>query len=375
MRVVHIITGLGIGGAEMMLYKFIANSDLSQNAFSVISLTDKGAIGSRLEALGVPVFSLGLRRFPSPYRFLKLCQLIRKLNPDIVQTWLYHADLIGGGAAKISCSAPVIWNIHNGVINNNDKLTTRAIAKISAWISGLIPTYIVYVASSSCIFHTKYGYCGDISRVIPNGFDTSIFFHNPDSGNRFRDTLGIKEDAIVIGLIARYDPQKDHHNLLLAVKALISKYSNLKVVLCGDRIDSENTELISAIERNGLVNVCYLLGRQGDIPMVINSCDIVASSSCSEAFPLVVGEAMSCCVPCAVTDVGDSAFLVGDTGRVVPPHDPNALALALDELILLGRDGRRELGGKARQRILDKFSLHSVIREYNRLYTAAVDDL
>jgi glycosyltransferase involved in cell wall biosynthesis len=285
-----------------------------------------------------------------------------------VQTWLYHSDLLGGLATKISNNIPVIWSIHNGKLNTNDKITTRIIAKLCAVLSTYIPSKIVYVAKSSQLFHTMYGYNKTNAVIIPNGFDNEQFCPDIAIRQQTRDELGLNNSHTAIGLIARYDQQKDHVNFLKAAKILLQKHENVRFVMCGDKISIDNKELINIINDYSIVNYCMLLGRRSDVSNIINACDIVASSSCSEAFPLVVGEAMSCGVPCAVTDVGDSAWIVGDTGRVVPPRDPEALATAWAQLIEIGPDLRNELGMKARQRIIDNFSLNAVVKQYERLY-------
>ena len=180
--------------------------------------------------------------------------------------------------------------------------------------------------------------------------------------------LHIAPDTVVIGLIARFDAQKDHANFLKAVKLFVDVYQNVAFIMCGDKINEANAFLTQMLYEFGIAKYCILLDRRDDVPQLMNACDIITSSSYSEAFPLVIGEAMSCAVPCVVTDVGDSSWIVGSTGLVVPPRDPKALANAWIELINIGKKRRSALGTEARKRICHHFSLAAIVQRYQNLY-------
>jgi glycosyltransferase involved in cell wall biosynthesis len=216
--------------------------------------------------------------------------------------------------------------------------------------------------------HTDVGYASDKMIVIPNGFDLNSFKPDREARLSVRGELGIPEDAFIIGSVARFDPQKDHGNFIKAAAILRADVPNVNFVLCGDGIIYDNAELTQWIDTKGLREHVHLLGRREDIPGVINALDIVSSTSFSEGFSNAVGEAMACGVPCVVTDVGDSAFIVGDTGRVVPPKDPAALALAWRDLIEMDEEARRRLGDEARRRIEKSFNLPIITRRYEDLY-------
>ncbi len=139
-------------------------------------------------------------------------------------------------------------------------------------------------------------------------------------------------------------------------------------MLCGDAVHWENHELVGWIDAAGIRERCHLLGRREDIPRLNAALDLASSSSCGEGFPNVIGEAMACGVPCVVTDVGDSALIVGDTGRVVPPKNPEALAGAWRELIERGPEQRHQLGAAARCRVGKHYSLQAIVAQYEKLY-------
>ena len=142
----------------------------------------------------------------------------------------------------------------------------------------------------------------------------------------------------------------------------------VRFILAGTEVEPSNRELMNLISSLGLEPSVRLLGRRNDIPEITAALDIASSSSYGEGFSNAIGEAMSCGVPCVVTDVGDSAWIVGDTGKVVPPRDPTALANALRELVNMGAVARRALGERARQRVVENFSLEAVVRQYEDLY-------
>lgn len=368
-NLVHIITGLHTGGAEMMLYKAVASADRSRFSVSVVSMLPEGPVAEKLKALGVPVFSLGMKRsLPNPICIYTLRRYLRQNRADIVQTWMYHANLLGGLAARLA-GVPCVWGIHHSNLSPEvNRPRTMAVAKICASLSGTVPAKIVCCAQKALELHADIGYRRDKMLVIPNGFDLRDFRPSPESRAIFRRELGLPEDAFLIGMVGRYDPQKDHANFLLAAKYFTETSRDAHFVLCGDGLAWENEELVSKMPPLAKRRT-HLLGRRGDIPAINAALDIAAlSSSDGEAFPNVVGEAMACEIPCVVTDVGDSAVIVGDTGKVVPPRDARALSDAWGELYDMSADARIILGKRARARICDNFDITEIVLCYEKLY-------
>jgi len=369
-RILHIITGLRLGGAEVMLHRLLQASDLNECSHEVVSLKDLGEIGERLQQLGIPTHALGMSRVPNPMKLVRLVQYIKQTRPAVVQTWMYHANLLGGLAARLAGDAKVVWGIHSGALNPaQTRRTTLWIVALCAKLSHWIPDRIVAVSRTSRNHHVATGYDARKFIVLPNGFDLKQYKPDPDARREVRKELDLDPEAVVIGLIARIDPVKDHLNFVRAAALLGKRQPRARFLLCGDGTTPANRELFAAIRETGLLDRFRLLGRRDDVPRIMNSLDVgTLCSSSGEAFPLVVGEAMACGVPCVVTDLGDCAHIVGDTGRVVPPRNPEALARAWEDLVRLGPEDRRRLGLEARHRIETRFSLSRVAAQYAAVY-------
>lgn len=376
MKVLHVITGLGTGGAETMLYRLVSRIDRATFESEVISLIDIGPIGQKIQALGVSVRALGMcPGVPNPLAVLQLAYWLQQDPPQVIQTWMYHADLVGGLAARLAGRIPVAWGIRHSTFEPQTTKritiwTAMACARLSRWL----PARIVCCSEASRRTHAQLGYAADKMVVIPNASDLAVFRPDPAARQSVRQELGIPEKAPLIGLVARFHPQKDHRNFVQAAARLHACVAESHFLLCGDGITWENPELAEWIEAAGIQSQCHLLGRREDIPRLTAAVDIATiSSSYGEGFPNVIGEAMACGVPCVVTDVGDSAIIVGETGVVVPPKDPQALAAGWSQLLLdMSREERLQLGFAARQRILERYSLGKIVEQYERLYKSLV---
>jgi glycosyltransferase involved in cell wall biosynthesis len=371
MKVVHIITALHAEGAQMMLYNLLCRMERSRFDSAVISLSNRGRMADKLAGITVPVYPINMKPgLPTPAAVLRLIRKIRQIKPDVIQGWMYHGNLAAQlGAALGPLRVPVLWNIRGShYVLKDEKPLTAATIWVNAKLSGL-PAKIINNSAASALGHEqKLGYRPDKRVVIPNGFDTSTFSPSIEARHSVRAELGLANEDLIIGMVARYDPLKDHIGFLNAAALLLKKDPNVHFLLVGRGIDNSNVALSSPIAELGIREQLHLLGERSDIPRLLASLDIATLSSYSEGFPNVVGEAMSCGVPCVVTDVGDSAWLVGNTGLVVPPRDPNALAAAWLELIQMSADNRQKLGQCARQRVLDNFSIDEIARQYEAIY-------
>ena len=375
LRVAHVITGLGLGGAETMLYQMLANLEQESHPSLVISLGDGGYFAERIRRLDIPVKTLNLQpAFPNPLKIRQLRDWLRDFQPDLVQTWMYHADLIGGLAARLAGQTPVVWGIHNSTLDSNLITPTHFVRWVSARISKRLPTAIIACSVRAQEVHVQLGYPSEKMILIPNGFDLQQFKPNPKFRRDVRNELGIAKTAIVIGMVARFHPQKDYPNFIEAAGLLSATRSDLHYLLCGEGVSSENKRLISWLRKAGLSDHVHLLGLRNDIPRLLNAMDLFTlSSAFGEAFPLVVGEAMATGLPSVVTDVGDSAFLVDRTGLAVPPKEPHALAEAWNKMLAMPLQKRRELGKAARKRIKDHYGIDKITRDYYASYRNLID--
>ncbi|MBB6285316.1 glycosyltransferase family 4 protein [Geobacillus subterraneus] len=368
-RLIHLITGLNAGGAEMMLYNLLSKINREKFDVKVISLTDVGPVGEKIKKLRVPVMGLGMKRgVPNPFFLLKLAMILKKEKPDILQTWMYHSDLLGLLAGKLAGTHRIVWGIHHSNLNpeSNKKLTIK-VAQMCARLSGMTDK-IVCCSESSFNVHSKIGYNSEKMVVIPNGFDIGRFLPDVIAKKRLKDELSISENSYIIGLVARWDPLKDHYNFVQAAKIVAVNVPNVHFVLCGDDITTQNKTLISWIKEANVEQSFHLLGRREDVNKIMPAFDLLVSSSKGEAFSNVLGEAMACEVPCVVTDVGDSAYIVGDTGFVVPPEKPDLLAEAIIQFLNLSKNEREHLGKLARERVQNYFSLDLIVKKYEEVY-------
>jgi len=374
-RVCHIITGLYTGGAEMMLLKLLSATDRDHFEPSVISLIDRGALGKRIAALDIPVESLGMvRGRPGPTALARLWRTIRRLRPTVLQGWMYHGNLAASLAAGFGGNPPVLWNVRQTLYGlGAEKPLTRAAIRLSARVSGS-PAYIVYNSRLSAEQHEAAGFRRERRVIVPNGFDGPAFGVTDARRRQARLDFGLADDALAIGLAARAHPMKDHGNFLRAAALLAEQRPEARFLLAGRGVDEDNAELLGLMGQLGLARRVSLLGEQQDMRAFYAALDIAAlSSAWGEGFPNVLGEAMAAGLPCAATDVGESADIIGETGRIVPPQDPAALAAALAGLAELGRDGRRRLGTRARERVLNRYALPTVATRYEQLYRGAVE--
>lgn len=373
MRILHLISSLGVGGAETMLLKLVQEQTRRGHAFHVVSLTGDGPIGEGLRAAGAETAFLGMTRgVPDPLALGRLLQAVRRWSPDLLQSWMYHADLMGGLVGRVA-RVPVVWGIRGtGLDAVKTKRTTLLARRLCAGLSGILPRVIVSCSHAAVEEHVAVGYRRDRIRVIPNGFELAKFRPDGTARAAVRAELGLAPGQPLVGLMARFDPLKDYATFAAAVARLVRTRPDAAFLACGDGVTPENELLSSLLREAGAEGRVRLLGRRNDMPHIAAALDVATLSSCGEGFPNVIGEAMACGVPAVVTDVGDSRWLVGDTGRTVPPRDPEALAAGWAELLALDEPARRDLGRRARERVEREFDIRQVSLRFEELYREMV---
>lgn len=371
MKLTFIITGLSTGGAEVMLHKLLQNIDRDRFEPTVISLIGRGEIGPRIEALGVPVLAMGMNRsVPNPLVLLRLVRLLRQLQPDVVHTWMYHADLLGGLAARLAGCHQVVWGIrHSNLSKTENKRSTLAVAGLCARLSRWLPVQILSCSQRAKQVHAAVGYVDEKIHVIPNGFDLARFAPDAAARASVRTELGLPPAAPLVGVVARYDVQKNHLGFVHAAAQVLAQLPQVHFVLAGTGVDDGNAALQAAIATHPILEGhMHLLGRRDDIPRLMAALDVLASPSYGEAFPNVLGEAMACGVPCVVTDVGDSAEIVGNTGNVVAAGDMAGLAAGLLKVLRLPAEEKAALGKQARARVANEYEVGHVAGLYQAFY-------
>lgn len=369
-KVLHVISGLGVGGAETALYRLVSGAHEGGNSsytHAVVALTPGGAMAQRLRDAGVELVAFDFRKAPVS-NFFGLLSLMRRSRPDIVQTWMYHADMFGGIAARLSGNRNVIWGIRTSALNAGSSRFTAVIRQTCAWLSRWVPHTIVCVAEAARRSHVRAGYDAGRMIVVPNGFDLSRLVADKGAVESLRKQCGFEPQQMVIGTLGRFNISKDQHNFVRAAALLAIRHENLRFLMVGRGLDRENTELMRWIDQTGYADRFMLLGERADAPVCLAAMDIFCLSSRNEGFPNVVGEAMAMSVPCVVTDVGDAAIMVADTGVVVPKEDAHALASGIEKILAMSPEELRRLGKKARARIHAEFTAERARERFEALY-------
>lgn len=364
--VLHIITGLHTGGAERALVRLIQSGRDNSFVHQVLSLTDEGTQGSILRSLGVTVYKVDIKHcFDLPKGVQKIRSLVRQIEPDIIHGWMYHGGLFSLVAGK---KTPKILGIRHSLHDlKSDKLTTRWVISFLALLSGRF-NRILYNSAISKIQHEAIGYCAKNSHFIPNGFDTETFKPSMVKRAVIQKKLGIPVENFIFGNIGRYHLVKNHAGLLDSFAKLVKLKPECRLVLVGRDVSNSNSVLTKQINISGIKDKVLLLGEKQNVPGLLQAMDFYVSSSHAEAFPNVIGEAMSTGIPCIATNVGDSQVIIGNTGFLVPPNDSEQLALAMLEAANLSEGQRTSLGLMARNRIIQHYSQESSTLMYEELY-------
>ncbi|MGZ4962771.1 MAG: glycosyltransferase family 4 protein [Limisphaerales bacterium] len=363
----HIIGGLKVGGAETALLKLVRASSGGRYRHSVVSLTPEGEMGQGFKAAGIELQVLDFRRSPIS-SFVQLVKLIRVASPDIVQTWMYHSDLLGGIAARLAGARNVIWGIRTTDVSAGGKRVTRLVKWCSARLSRIVPAAIICVAEAALQRHAEAGYDRTRMEVIPNGFDLDTPTVAGAQRTPLRSHWGFSPTEIVVGTLGRFAPAKDHRNFVIAAGLVARRCSNVRFIMVGRGLDKENSELAEWINQTCHAERFVLLGERSDVTTCLSAMDVFCLSSRTEGFPNAVGEAMAMGLPCVVTDVGDAAVLVGETGIVVPSQDPEALAQGLARFVELPEDARACAGQAGRSRVESCFGLNSTRAKFEMVY-------
>ena len=370
-------TDLDTGGAEMMLFHLLSCLDKSRFSPHLVSLKPNGTLLEKFKELDIPLYDLGIQ---SPLQFpqglLRLNRLVRQIQPALIQTWMYHADFLASlGKQLFFRKIPVVWSLHYSGSEAAVKPATHFIRQRLAGLSSSVPAGIVACSESTRRLHQQLGYDPDRLLVIPNGVDLQKYQRDAAAHARLRQELGLAENTFIIGHVGRFHPDKDHTTLLTACKIFFEKTaSDVHFVLVGLDVDENNAYLQGLLESYNLQSKVHLLGLRKDIPLIMAGFDLFTLSSRTEASPLVILEAMASSLPCVATDVGDVGDMLGDTGLLVPPLDPPALAAAWLVLLQMDPEQRGVLGRKAFERAACLYSLEQTVKAYEALFRSILQN-
>jgi glycosyltransferase involved in cell wall biosynthesis len=357
-----------------MLLKLTSRMDRTRFHNRVVSLMkpSPGFVRQFVDA-GISVTNFGLTRgLHAPMALAKLSRELLAYRPHIVQGWTYAGNIAAQIATALSLPrVPVLWSIrHSADEIISESPFTRALIRFGAPLSRL-PSKVIYCAELSARQHEALGYRKDRTVVIPNGFDTDRFAPSAAAYAQLRHALSLSDAVRIIGIVGRYHPMKDHHGFLVAAAEVARALTDVQFVMVGRKLENSNAELMEVVDRLGLRQRVHLLGQRSDVPKLMAGFDLFCMSSAyGESFPNVLGEAMSCGVPCVATAVGAAAEIVDGAGENVPPKNTRALAAAMLRLLTLPPSSLKALGEQGRARIVENYSLPAVVRQYEALYTA-----
>lgn len=367
-KIAHIIIGLNVGGAELMLQRLVLNSSKKdQFEHCVISLTDLGFIGPQLQEHGIKVYSLGMDSLSSlPFILYKLRSLLKEIKPDVVQTWMYHADFLGGIAAKSIGIKNIIWGVRTTDVSQGASKLTVYLSKLCAKLSYLIPNTIVCAAHVSKDYHISIGYDKSKIIVIPNGFDPDAFSATKKEGVEIRRQNNLSETDIVIGSIGRFNPVKNQKLFVELAAELIKDKPNLKFMMIGRDNTIHNKELMSWIRGHNLQKSFRLLGQRSDIPQCLKALDIFCLHSKTEGFPNVIVESILSQTYVVANNVGDVKYLI-PSKQVTNPEVIDLKNCILQSIYDNSYKDKLQLSQLSETTIY-KYSIDSISLRFEKLY-------
>ncbi|PNK60505.1 glycosyltransferase family 4 protein [Psychrobacter sp. FDAARGOS_221] len=369
-KVVHIIIGLNVGGAELMLKRLVTHSSQQSNEFKhiIISLTDLGIIGKQLQHEGIAIHYLGMSSLKSlPKTIYQLQNLLKKMKPDVVQTWMYHADFLGGLAAKSIGIKNIIWGIRTTDVSQGASKLTVYLSKLCAKLSYIIPNTIVCAAHVSKDYHISIGYDKSKMTVIPNGFDLKALSTTTEAGLEIRRQNNLKETDVVIGSIGRFNPVKNQKLFIETAAELVKEKPNLKFIMVGRDNTIHNKELMSWIKSYDLEENFRLLGQRSDIPQCLKAMNIFCLHSKTEGFPNVIGEAVLTETPCASVNVGDVTVLL-DKESITKSNDKYELIRIINSHLTTPKNILEEKVKLNKEQVEKNYSIENIIEKYHDLY-------
>lgn len=372
-RIMHVITGTSLGGAEMMLLRYLRALGTARTGHVVVSMMPPGTLAADIAALGVRVETLGVRGAGGiPAGVMRLRRLIRRDHPQALHCWMYHGSLVGTMALQLARrpDTGLLWAMHHSLADpRNEKPTTRAVIaalKRMVWRADVV-TYCSTVARNQ---HRAHGFSQARDRVIPNSIDSTEFRPDPQARGRLAALARIPEGRLIVGNVGRAHPMKDHANFARCIALLAQAGLDVHGVVIGD--GQPNGPAVKAAREAGIADRLTALGPRPDIPALVPGLDLyVLSSAWGESMPLAVAEAMASGVPAVVTDVGDCRWLVGDDRAVSAPGDSSALAAAAKRILSLPPPDRTELGRRCRARIVSAMSMPQYVKAHEAAYRDA----
>lgn len=372
-KLLFVTTGLSVGGAERALYSLINGGLLSHFEIQILSLTDLGHYGNKFQTMGIVVNCLYLK---NPFYFflsvLRILWISWKFKPDLVQGWMYHGNIFSFFIVIFLFFKPkLFWGIRQTFYDiSKEKFLTRIVIRMNVRFSPFTNA-VIYNSQKSQIQHEAFGFSARNSHYIPNGFDFALWKKDLSLKKQLRQQLNIPDNAFVVGYVGRYHPMKNIELLFDSMIYILNKYSYVYFYIIGKNTNSSNPSLKHYYDKIPS-NRFFSFGEIDDVPKFIQCIDLLClTSSWGEGFPNVIGEAMSVGIPCVATDIGDSSFVIGDTGWIIPPGDIFSLIRAIESAMSEPASFRHLRSEFAINRISKNFNINSVVKQYKEIYLSA----
>lgn len=379
-RVVYLIRSLEAAGAERQLVELARGLDRHAFSPTVLTYYPGGALEAELAAAGVPFASLNKGgRWDSLGFLSRLRQALRDLDPQIIHSYMTTANLFAWAASGAVPRARLVWGLRASDMDHSRYgprlgLPLALGERIECTFSHR-PAIIVANSQAGRAHLLGRGVPAEKVMVIENGIDCHRFRPRPEARARLRAEWGLQPETPVIGLVARLDPMKGHGIFLEAAALALRRRPELRFVCLGGGGERQSQALRREADGLGLGDRLVWAGARQDMPQALNALDLnVSASLFGEGFSNAVGEAMASGLPCVVTDVGDSARIVGAEGVVVPPGDPRALAAGWERILVMEPEARRALGERCRARIVESFSVEHMVARTSVLYRDLVGE-
>jgi len=368
LRILHVINGLDDGGAEGVLYR-ICTYD-KEHEHIVLSMQGLGKYGELLRCQGIEVRVLNISTFKTlPNAILKFREVLKETKPDLIQTWMYHANIFAGILTKIFYyKKPVLWNIRCTIMKLGEAgLATYLLAYLGSLLSYFIPDCTIVCGNSIKLDHQHVGYKRSKIKIIENGFDLE-YFKPPQISQRIN--IDFVKRGLIVGVLGRFHPQKNHELAIKACSLAIRKGVNIKLYLAGSRITTDEPVLKNSIREHGMENFTRLFGALKDVRIFFNEIDVLLlPSKFGEGFPNVLAEAMAYRIPCIATSIGDSERIIEQTGWVVSPQKPEEIVSAFEKIIEMKKNKSwLKMKNSARKRIEQNFSISKMITSYSKCW-------
>ncbi len=365
-RVVHLVNGLGLGGAQTMIYQILKYKSDNDIEYTVVSLGENFFYETLIKKLGVQVLNVSFRKNPV-LAIVKIIKIIK--DKDTLCCWMYHSNLIGYITGKLAGVNRIVWCIRHGNLDRDkNSLTTLIINRICSKLSKNVDI-IAYNGMVAKSIHENIGYKREKGIILNNGVDCEQYVPFIKVGS-IKCDLGIGKQKKIILSVSRNHPIKDLPCFIKAFSHLHMINPNVVALMCGMGIDSNNANLVEICKQEGLKigeNI-YLLGMRNDVEKLMATCDLYVLHSAGEAFPNALIQAMSCGCLCITTDVGDARTIINDEELVVMPGNYDLLGKKMVWALSLSKGEIDKKRYQARKRIKEHYNIHNIVREYENVF-------